>query len=60
MIDKIVSKLTSGKFLLTIITGVIFAYCSIKGVLNAEAISAICGMVFISYFQKKDENGGLK
>ncbi len=53
------SKFSSGKFWLTIITGLVFAYCAVRHILGSEAISTICGMVFISYFQKQDtKNGG--
>ena len=51
------SKIFSGRLWLTIITGIVFAYCSITKILNAECISAIVSMVFISYFQRGDRNG---
>jgi hypothetical protein len=50
-------KILSGRLWLTIITGAVFAYCSFTKILNAECISAICSMVFISYFQRTDRNG---
>jgi len=46
------NHMLSGKFWLTIISGVVFAYCAWKGTLSGEAVSAIVSMVFISYFQK--------
>lgn len=59
--DEIMKRLGSGRFWLTIITGVVFAYCSFTKVLNSEAISAIVSMVFISYFSRnrQGENGTL-
>jgi hypothetical protein len=43
----------SGRWLLTLISGLVFAYCSITGLLKAETISAIISLVFVSYFQKE-------
>lgn len=49
------SKLLSGRWLLTLISGLVFAYVSIKGVLSAEAVASIISMVFIAYFQKNNQ-----
>ena len=59
MIDKIYS----GRFWLTIITGLAFAYATWKRVLEPQAIASIITMVFMAYFQRTDrkqENGGVK
>ena len=50
-------KLLSGRLWLTIITGVVFAYCAVVGKLDSQAVSAIVSMVFIAYFQRQDRNG---
>lgn len=55
--DKIWLKFLSGRFLLTVVAGLVFAYCAITKMLNAECVSAIVSMVFISYFQRNDRNG---
>ena len=47
-----IKKLLSGRFLLTVIAGVVFAYATYAGLLESQAVSAILAMVFISYFQK--------
>jgi aspartate/tyrosine/aromatic aminotransferase len=47
-------KLLSGRFWLTIITGIVFAYAVWKRILNAEATATIITMVFIAYFQRQD------
>ncbi len=52
------SKLSSGKFWLTIISGVVFAYAVKTRLLSAEATATILTMVFISYFQKAEQNKG--
>ncbi len=58
ILKKIVDQFTSGRYILTIICGVVFAYCAWKRVLTAEAITAIISMVFISYFQRQDRGNG--
>lgn len=58
---EIPEKLKSGRYILTIITGIIFAYAVYSKILNAEATATIITMVFISYFQRQDRiNGGAK
>lgn len=52
------NNLGSGRLWLTLITGCVFLYCSIKGKINSEAISAIISMVFISYFNKDRGSNG--
>ena len=58
MNEKIVSKLLSGRLWLSIISGLVFAYCAFTKILNAECVGAICVMVFQSYFSRSDRNGG--
>ena len=48
------NKLLSGRFVLTVISGVVFIYATVNKLLEAQAISAILSMVFISYFQRAD------
>ncbi|MGA1979485.1 MAG: hypothetical protein ABSG99_02815 [Sedimentisphaerales bacterium] len=47
-----INKLLSGRWILTVVCGGIFAYCSIVGKLTPEAIASILSMVFVSYFNK--------
>jgi len=51
------NKLLSGRYFLTVIAGIVFAYATYKSILNAEAIATIITMVFVSYFQRNDRNG---
>lgn len=61
MIPKeIVEKISSGKFWLTIICGVVFAYVSIKKIIPADAVVPILTMVFMAYFSKAPQSGGQK
>ena len=54
-------KLLSGRYFLTVVSGIVFAYATYTKLLNAEAVATIITMVFINYFQRDrtKENGGL-
>ena len=52
--DKLITKLTSGRFLLTLITGAVFMYAVYNKLLEAQAVSAIIVLVFNSYFMRTD------
>ena len=54
--ETITSKLLSGKYLLTVCSGIVFVYCSVTGKLDATEIAAVTTMVFTLYFTKKDSN----
>ena len=56
IIYTIVRKLTSGKFWLTMITGVVFAFSVIKQIIPADNVDAIVVLVFMAYFSKKKED----
>lgn len=59
MKEKIIEKLLSGRYCLTLISGLVFAFAVWKRILEPQATSAILSMVFISYFQRdrSKENG---
>ena len=48
------AKLLSGRFWLTIISGLVFAYVACTRILPPEATAAILTAVFTSYFQRSD------
>lgn len=52
--NKLLEKLLSGRLILTIIAGSVFAYASVAKLLDAQAISSIVMMVFVSYFNRHD------
>ena len=61
--EKVMEKLLSGRYYLTIIGGIAFIYAIINKLLEAQAISAILTAIFLSYFQRSDrkqENGESK
>jgi hypothetical protein len=48
------SKLLSGRFLLTVTAAVVFAVLSISGRIDAKDVMAIIIMVFTLYFTRTD------
>jgi len=55
------SKLLSGRYILTIISGIVFAYCAIAKTIPVDATVSILTMIFVAYFQKeRTPNGGAK
>lgn len=52
-LNHMLTKFSSGRWILTVIGGVVFAYSAYKGTLSAEATASILMMIFVSYFQKK-------
>ena len=54
------SKLLSGRYILTLICGIVFAYGAVSKLLPADAVVAIVSMVFISYFQRTDREKEIK
>lgn len=47
-------KLLSGRFWLTLISGLVFAYVACKEIMPPTATAAILTAVFTSYFQRSD------
>lgn len=47
------SKILSGRWILTVICGLVFALCSINGLLTKESVVGILTLVFTSYFNKE-------
>ena len=58
MWEKIIGKLLSGRFILTVICGIVFAWSVYQKQLEAATITAILLSVFNSYFDKKDRPKG--
>ena len=54
---SVVCKLLSGRFILTCISGIVFAWMSITGILDPKDSMAIMLVVFTSYFQKRRDDG---
>ena len=60
MIPKeVIEKLLSGRYYLTIVGGIVFAYAVYAKILDNQATAAIITAIFMSYFQRPDrtQNG---
>ena len=49
-------KLLSGRFLLTVIVGLVFAFCAIKGTMSMDKVTEITLIVIYAYFTRNDRN----
>ena len=62
--DKMNEKVWSGRFILTIIAGLVFAYCSVTKILPIDKIHEILLIIIYAYFSRndraKDQTGGAK
>lgn len=56
-IGRLLDKVTSGRFLLTVICGLTFAYLAATGKFEAAAVAAIISAVFRDYFDRRDRPG---
>ena len=57
MNERVVMKLSSGKFLFTMVAAVVFLYCAVTGKLPPDKIYDVISIVLIAYFVK-GQNGG--
>ena len=59
--QEVFNKISSGRWILTVIGGGVFAYVSITGMLDKQAVASILTAIFMSYFQRTDRltNGGI-
>ena len=58
-LDRIIEKVTSGQWILTMACAFVFAWCAVNSIIEKDTIAAILAMVFASYFQRK-RNGETK
>ena len=48
------NKLFSGRYILTVICGGVFAYCATLKIIPVDATVSILTMVFVAYFNRQD------
>lgn len=53
--ETIVNKVTSGKFIFTIISALVFAVMSLKGLLPQDKVMEVVLIVIYAYFTKPKE-----
>ena len=58
ILQRIIDKCLSGRFILTVICGFVFAWAVFHKQLEAATITAILLSVFNSYFDRKDRQKG--
>ena len=56
-LKPMVDKAFSGRYFLTVVTGIVFAYVAIRKTINADVVATIITMVFTLYFTRTDRNG---
>ena len=52
------NKIFSGRWILTVACAIVFAYASIKGILDAATVATVLMFVFKSYFDRGDRHDG--
>ena len=61
ILKRILDKVVGGRYFLTIVTGIVFAYVAFHKIIGADVIATIITMVFTLYFTKGNgQNGGAK
>jgi len=55
MWEKVISKVLSGRFILTVFAGLAFLFTILEKTIPSEAAVSIMTMVFVSYFNRKRE-----
>jgi len=48
-----INKLLSGRFILTVISGLVFAYAVVTKLIDSQATASIITLVFMAYFSRK-------
>jgi hypothetical protein len=50
------SKLSSGKFILTVIAAFVFAYCAVRSIIPPDKTYDIISIIVVAYFMKGQNN----
>lgn len=56
ILNRIILKMTSARWLIAVTTTGTFCYLAVQGTLQAETITGIVGIVIGYYFNKTNEN----
>jgi len=57
IIERLIWKVTSGRFIFTIVVGFVFAYLACTGVLKEDRIMEVTLIVLYAYFSRPRQNG---
>ena len=55
--QRIIGKLTSGRFICTVVVVAVYAICAFKGVIEPESVREITLIVLYAYFTRNGING---
>ena len=55
--ERFAGKLSSGKWFITVVTTLVFAYLSIKGTLATDKVMEVVLIVIYAYFTKQPTGG---
>ena len=55
--ERLIWKVTSGRFIFTIIVGFVFAYLACTGALKEDRVMEVVLVVLYAYFTQKRQNG---
>ena len=56
MWQKVIEKMISGRFILTVVASLVFAYCSISGKIPPDKVYDVINIVIVAYFLKGQNN----
>lgn len=54
--QRLWDKLLSGRFLLTVMAGIVFMYCSFTGKIPADKVYDVINVIIVAYFLKGQNN----
>ena len=55
--QRIIGKITSGRFICTVVVVLVYAICAFKGIIEPESIREITLIVLYAYFTRNGING---
>jgi len=57
IVERFIWKITSARFILTIIIGSVYAYLAMNGILKEDRVMEITLIVLYAYFSRERQNG---
>ena len=57
IVERLIWKVTSGRFIMTIIVGIVYAYLACNSILKEDRIMEITLIVLYAYFSRTRTNG---
>lgn len=57
IIERLIFKITSGRFVFTVVTAGVFSYMACKGILKEDRVMEVILIVLYAYFSRPRVNG---